>query len=131
MGIELENTGDDFWGEMNLIRHGGTFYLLGKLDLSVAVATAREDNAAAFTSLDRKYYCYPPYNPVTGETINAPRVFMQDYMTKANLILGQDALKHAYVTVPDLRSSQISLGVSIDMNWTPGLAFDVHLGVME
>ena len=131
VGIEVVNEGDDFWGEMNLIRHGGTFYLLGKLDLSVAVATARGNNASAFTSLDRKYYCYPPYNPVTGETINAPRVFMQDYLTKANLILGTDALKHAYMTVPDLRSSQISLGVSIDMNWTPGLAFDVNMGWLE
>ena len=53
---------------------------------------------------------------------------MQDYMTKANLIIGVDALKHAYVTVPDLRSSQISLGVSIDMHWESGLAFDVILG---
>lgn len=131
VGIEVLNEGDDFWGEMNLIRHGGTFYLLGKLDLSVAVATARGNNASAFTSLDRKYYCYPPYNPVTGETINAPRVFMQDYLTKANLILGTDALKHAYMTVPDLRSSQISLGVSIDMNWTPGLAFDVNMGWLD
>ena len=129
VGVELVNNTDmDLWGEMNLIRKGGTFYLLGKLDLATAVATARENNAAAFTDLDRKYYCYPPYDPETGKTINAPRVFMQDYMTKANLILGEDALKHAYVTVPDLRSSQVSLGVSIDMEWESGLAFDVQLG---
>lgn len=131
VGLELVNTGDDFWGEMNLIRHGGTFYLLGKLNLAAAVASARAGNADAFTSLDRKYYCYPPYNPTTGETINAPRVFMQDYMTQANLILGTDALKHAYMTVPDLRSSQISMGLSIDMSWTPGLAFDVNMGWLE
>lgn len=131
VGIELLNEGDDFWGEMNLIRHGGTFYLLGKLDLAKSITAARAVNPTAFTTLDRKYYCYPPYNPATGETINAPRVFMQDYLTKANLILGIDALKHAYMTVPDLRSSQISLGVSIDMSWTPGLAFDVTMGWLE
>ncbi len=131
VGVELVNEGDDFWGEMNLIRHGGTFYLLGKLDLSTSIAAARAENPSAFSSLDRNYYCYPPYNPVTGETINAPRVFMQDYVTKANLILGTDALKHAYMTVPDLRSSQISLGVSIDMTWTPGLAFDVTMGWLD
>lgn len=129
VGIEIyNNTGSDFWGEMNLIRDQGVFYLLGKLDLSVAVETAREDNSGAFTSLDRKNYCYPPYNPANGETINAPRVFMQDYMTQATLILNQDCLKHAYVTLPDLRSSQVSLGVSIDMSWTPGLAFEVIMG---
>ena len=129
VGLELVNkTDDDFWGEMNLIRKGGTFYLLGKLDLATAIEKARESNGSAFTDLSREYYCYPPFNPSTGETINAPRVFMQDYITTADLMLGEDALKHAYVTVPDLRSSQISLGLSIDMSWTPGLAFEVEMG---
>ena len=131
VGVELvNNTGMDLWGELNLIRKGGTFYLVGKLDLAAAVASARsgEGNEDNFTDLSRDYYCYPPFDPATGETISAPRVFMQDYMTKANLIIGPDALKHAYVTVPDLRSSQVSLGVSIDMKWESGLAFDVNLG---
>lgn len=129
VGVELvNNTDQDFWGEMNLIRKGGTFYLLGKLDLSDALAAARAANASAFTDLDRPYYCYPPYNPADGATINAPRVFMQDYITNANLILGTDCLKHAYVTLPDLRSSQISLGVSIDMSWSTGLTFNVEMG---
>lgn len=129
IGVEIKNMTDkDFWGEMNLVRRGGTFYLLGKLDLSTALAAAA---SGAFDNLDRSDYCYPPFNPANGETINAPRVFMQDYMTKANLILGKDALKHAYVTVPDLRSSQVSLGLSIDMTWTPGLAFEVNMGVLE
>ena len=129
IGLELVNkTGQDLWGEMNLIRNGGTFYLLGKMDLATAVASARAKEASAFTDLEREYYCYPPYDPETGNTINAPRVFMQDYVTKASLVLGKDALKHAYVTVPDLRSGQVSLGMSIDMDWTPGLAFDVEMG---
>ena len=129
IGVEIKNMTDkDFWGEMNLVRRGGTFYLLGKLDLSTALAAAE---SGAFDNLDRSDYCYPPFNPANGETINAPRVFMQDYMTKADLILGKDALKHAYVTVPDLRSSQVSLGLSIDMTWTPGLAFEVNMGVLE
>ena len=131
IGVELVNNTDmDLWGEMNLIRRGGTFYLVGKMDLATAVASARtaEGHKDDFKDLSRDHYCYPPYDIETGATINAPRVFMQDYMTKANLILGKDALKHAYVTVPDLRSSQISLGVSIDMEWESGLAFDVILG---
>lgn len=129
IGIELyNNTGVDFWGEMNLVRNKGVFYLLGKMKLADAVAMARDTNEDAFTSLERAYYCYPPFNPANGKTINAPRVFMQDYMTTANLVLNQDCLKHAYVTLPDLRSSQVSLGVSIDMSWEPGLAFDVIMG---
>lgn len=129
VGVELKNMTDkDFWGEMNLIRRGGTFYLLGKLDLSTALDAAE---AGAFDNLDRTDYCYPPFDPANGNTVNAPRIFMQDYMTKADLILGADALKHAYVTVPDLRSSQVSLGLSIDMSWKPGLAFEVNMGVLE
>lgn len=131
IGVELKNNTDmDLWGELNLIRKGGTFYLVGKMDLASAVASARsgEGNGDKFTDLSRDHYCYPPFDMATGNTINAPRVFMQDYMTKANLIIGENALKHAYVTVPDLRSSQISLGVSIDMEWESGLAFDVILG---
>jgi hypothetical protein len=133
IGLELyNNTGEDFWGEMNLIRNKGIFYLIGKMDLKEAVANARKGaNVDAFKDLDRKYYCYPPFDPATGKTINAPRVFMQDYITTANLVLGEDALKHAYVTVPDLRASQVSLGLSIDMAWTPGLAFEVNMGHLE
>lgn len=122
IGLELvNNTGQDIWGEMNLIRKGGTFYLLGKLDLSAALEKAGDD---FFAGLDRDYYCYPPYDPTTGKSINVPRVFMQDYITKANLVIGPESLKHAYITVPDLRSGQVSLGLSIDMSWTTGLEFD-------
>jgi len=129
VGIELlNNTGHDFWGEMNLIRNGGVFYLLGKLDLSTAVEKAGEGFK---TGISRSDYRYPPYNPSTGATIDAPRVFMQDYMTVANLILTETSLQHAYVTVPDLRSSQISLGVSIDLAWKEGLAFDVNMGTLD
>ena len=132
IGLELVNrTGQDLWGEMNLIRNGGTFYLLGKMDLATAVASARGSNKEAFTDLSRSYYCYPPYDPSTGNTINAPRVFMQDYKTTAKLVIGKDALKHAYMTVPDLRSGQVSLGLSIDMEWTPGLAFQVEMGWLQ
>lgn len=52
-------------------------------------------------------------------------------MTTANLILDADCLKHAYVTVTDLKSSQVSLGLSIDINWNTGLEFDVNMGTLE
>jgi hypothetical protein len=123
VGVELVNkTGKDFWGRDHLIRNGSTFYLLGKLDLSSARATAE---AEGFVSLDRSYYCYPPFDPANGNTINAWRVFMQDYMTMVNLIITENSLKSAYVTVPDLRSSQISLGVPIDIKWKPCPAIEI------
>ena len=52
---------------------------------------------------------------------------MQDYLTIVNFIIGKDSLKYAYVTMPDLRSSQLSLGVSIDMKWTPCPAVEISL----
>ena len=132
IGVELmNNTGRDFFGELNLIRKSGIFYLLGKLDLKKAVENARANNPNAFKDLSRADYCYPPFNPTNGEPVNAPRVFMQDYMTDATLVLDVDALKHAYITVPDLRASQVSLGLSIDLAWKPGLAFEVEMGKLD
>ena len=52
-------------------------------------------------------------------------------MTTANLIIDETSLQHAYVTVPDLRSSQVSLGLSIDLDWKAGLAFDVTMGKLN
>ena len=118
----LNNTGKDFWGELNLVRNGGTFYLIGKLDMK----TARKPDG--FNLAGMSNYNYPPYKTQDGSTVDAPRVFMQNYVTTADIILGKDALKHAYVTMPDLRSSQITLGLVIDMSWKSGLEFNVNIG---
>ncbi len=45
-------------------------------------------------------------------------------MTTANFVIGENSLKSAYVTVPDLRSTQISLGLSVNLEWQTGLVFD-------
>ena len=121
IALELvNNTGKDIWGELNLIRNGGTFYLVGKLDLAAALANS------SVTLPDPKYFHYPPFD-ADGNTIAVKRVFMQDYMTIANLHFTQNSLRNAYVTVPDLRASQVSLGLSVDMEWKTGLTFDVNL----
>ena len=59
-----------------------------------------------------------------SKTIKQRRVFMQDYMTEATFVLTENSLKYALVAVPDLRSSQISLGLSVDLKWNKGLVFD-------
>ena len=59
-----------------------------------------------------------------SKTIKQRRVFMQDYMTEATFVLTENSLKYALVAVPDLRSSQISMGLSVDLNWNKGLKFD-------
>lgn len=119
VALEFKNgSGQDFYGQHNLIRSGGTFYIVGKLD----------PTAAGLSVTFPTDYALPPYN-ADGTTIEAKRVFIQDYMTTANFTIGDESLKHAYVTVPDLRSTQISLGLNVDVSWSAGLVFDnVELG---
>lgn len=118
VALEFTNNAGDFWGKDNLIRNGGTFYLVGKLD-------PKASGLAAITFPTN--YALPPYN-ADGSTIEATRVFIQDYMTTANFYFDGTSLQKAYVTVPDLRSTQISLGLSVDLKWSTGLVFDSILG---
>lgn len=123
VALEFQNiNGGDFWGRDNLVRSGGTFYIVGKLD-----PAAPGLSAITFPT----GYPIPPYN-ISGSTVTTKeitRVFIQDFMTEANFVIGANSLKAAYVTVPDLRSSQITLGLSVDIRWETGLVFnDVVLG---
>lgn len=135
VALELVNTsGKDLWGELNVIRNNGTFYLVGKLDPTKADAQKFLPTSGTgddkHIDLSRTNFFYPPFDS-DGKTINAPRVFMQDYMTEVNFIIGVNSLKYAYVTMPDLRASQVSLGLSVDLKWAKGLVFDVEMGDTE
>ena len=64
-----------------------------------------------------------------GDTKHIVRVFMEDFITEANFVIGPYALQAAYVTVPDLRTAKMSFGLSVDLSWASGLVFnDVVLG---
>ena len=131
------NTGKDFWGMNNLIRNGGTFYITGKLDPdAIKVSGKSTDDIKLDKSLGIDWptdYEMPPYytteragsnTTLDSKTIKQRRVFMQDYMTEATFVLTENSLKYALVAVPDLRSTQISLGLSVDLKWNKGLVFD-------
>ena len=138
IALEFQNnTGKAFWGLHNLIPADGVFYIIGELDPDVtsnAKLTDLSTDAAGYKA-DKSLgitwpanYALPPYGDVSTEnpygTIKKRRVFIQDYMTEANFKITENSLKHAYVTVPDLRSTQISLGLSVDLQWQTGLVFD-------
>lgn len=132
----VNNSGVDFWGLNNLIRNGATFYITGKLDPDVATADKltelgkTADQYAADKSLGITWpekYALPPY-AANGSTIKERRVFIQDYMTQANFTIGETSLQSALIAVPDLRSTQISLGLSVDLEWQDGLVFESTLG---
>ena len=127
VALQFVNNGDDFWGRDNLVRKGQTFYLVAELD-----PTGKEIPAANWDD----HYQVPPLDG-SGVSTKTTRVFVQDYMTTANFKFTADntstihtsSLQGAYVTIPDLRSSQLSFGLSVDLDWRPGLTFDdVELG---
>ncbi len=113
----INNTDQDFYGEHGLIRKGGTFYLIGELNPASKAPTWADSD-----------HPLPPYD-ADGTTNKVSRVFIQDYMTSVNFTIGAYSLQHAYLTVPDLRYSALTLGLSVDMNWETGIDFgDVVVG---
>lgn len=98
VAIELtNNSGVAFRGQDGIIPDGGKFYLVGQLE--------------------------PKADALTG--VANPAVFMSDYMTTMNLTI--KSLKSAYNTIPDLRSTKLQLGLSVDLDWQAGLQFDVEI----
>lgn len=116
VALELKNnTGQDFYGKHNLIRNGDSFYLVGQLNPS---GKAWGDLVQASSD-----HPLPPYN-TDGTSKEIVRVFMQDFMTTANFWFNETSLHEALLTVPDLRHSSLTLGLSVDMNWSTGITFD-------
>lgn len=98
VAIELtNNSGVAFRGADGIIPAGGKFYLVGQLD---------------------------PKSK-TVENVTNPAVFMSDYKTTMNLNI--TSLKNAYNTIPDLRSTKLQLGLSVDLVWKQGIQFDVEI----
>lgn len=122
VALEFQNnSGKDFYGKGNLIRQGGKFYLIGKLELGTKRIGTNKDINNSDTAWPTKYPI-PPYT-AGGASQEITRVFIQDYLTTATFKIGENSLKNAFVTVPDLRSTQTSLGLSVDLNWRSGLNY--------
>lgn len=120
VALEFKNGNDkDIYGKGGMIPKGGTFYLVGKLQ----VASPVSGSSITWPTT----YAIPPYT-TEGKTTEITRVFIQDYMTTATFKIGEESLKNAFTTVPDLRASQTSLGLSVDLNWRSGLSFETVLG---
>ena len=119
VALEFQNkTGVDFYGNFNLIRNDGYFYLIGELDPTKSEAFSFEDG-----------FEIPPYLYDGGTYVGIPRVFMQDYKTSVTFKFGPNSLKYAYLSVPDLRASSLTLGLSVDIKWKQGLEYgEVILG---
>lgn len=103
VAVELVNkTGIDFYGKDGMIPAGGKFYLVGLLNPDDTTTGA-----------------------VTGASTTINRVFLKDYTTKANLTIMD--LKNAYNVIPDLRSTAISVGLAVNLEWQTGITFNVEI----
>ena len=108
--IELVNTSNtDFYGVDGIVAAGQKFYLVGKMSLSNDTQTINfpTDSDYRFPGKDTK------------------RIFIQDYTTNLNVTF--KSLKNAYVTIPDLRASNLQLGLSVNLTWQSGLTFNVPI----
>lgn len=116
------NTGSDFYGKDGLIMNGQKFYLVALLKLSDG--TQADDDAKADLKFNEARTFFP------DKTL---RVFIQDFVTTAQISLTSGsstepgALGGATPTIPDLRTSEQSLGLSVDLKWKKGLTFNVDL----
>ncbi len=95
----VNNTGVDFYGKEGMVPKEGKFYLVGKLD------------KAATTGVTN--------------TKNVDHIFVQDHTTVANFNIKN--LKNAYNTIPDLRSTSVSVGLAVNLTWENGIEFNVEI----
>ncbi len=119
VALEFLNNGDDFYGRKNWVRTGEHFYLVGELDPGDPQAGTEKP----ITSWTTDGTIIPPYN-ADGTSTQQPRIFVQDYRTTVTFKIGPNSLQYAYLTVPDLRSSNMTLGLSVDIQWKQGLIYD-------
>jgi len=138
IALEFVNkTGKSFWGQHNLIKNNEKFYLMGLLNPDASWSTTDRGEGiiwpgAKTNNSDTRHvgygYALPPYD-ASGNTIEQRRIFIQDHVTDANFVIYNTSLQHAYLTVPDLRSTDITLGLSVDLNWRQGIHYTgVELG---
>ena len=115
--LEFLNDDKDFYGKDGLIAKGQKFYLIGALN-----PTGKSFETS-----------WPAGIPQS----TAYRVFIQDFQTEANFTIDNGSttagsernpsLQNAYSVIPDLRSTQMTFGLSVDLVWKAGLEFDVNL----
>jgi len=133
VALEFQNNGDPFWGKHNIIGSGMKFYLVGKLSPKPAKLNAPSETQEINWPND---FQIPPIydangkNPASapakpGDSMKIPRVFIQDFVTKATFKISKFALQNAYVSMPDMSQAQMSLGLSVDLSWQNGYEYEI------
>lgn len=109
VAVELtNNTSWAFKGRDGYVPAGGKFYLLGTLNLP----DAKDPNNSG-----------------------RDRIFEQDYITTVELTIldgtsggdNDEGLGSAYNVIPDLRTPELEVAFSVNLDWKPGLLFNINL----
>lgn len=102
--IEMENgSASTIYGVDGIIKPGMRFYLVGQLDPSATDGSAIKP----------------------GNADEVDHVFVQDHTTTVQVTIS--SFEHAYVTIPDLRSTQLELGLYVDVKWQQGYTQDATI----
>lgn len=115
VAVELVNNGAYFQGADGVVPTGCKFYLVAQLD---------------------------PASASNKTEVGLNQIFKQDYKTTVTFTINQGKSKDdsdfpaggnttglgkAYNTIPDLRTPKMELGLSVNLEWVPGLTFNVPL----
>lgn len=108
VALEFVNgTEEAFTGVDGIVPVGAKFYLIGKLDITEA-----GKNWTAKTKGNEKL------------------IFEQDFKTIAKFLINK-LQGTAYNNIPDLRSPELELGLSVDLEWQEGYTFDIAVGTAD
>ena len=107
-----------------------TLLLETAVDSKIRFALELENNTGnSFVGIDGtvpeggRFYLIGELEPSTTAVGMENRVFKQDFYTTAKVSIS--SLAHAYNCIPDLRTPQLELGLSVDLEWRKGLTQDV------
>lgn len=108
VAVELLNNGNAFEGADGIVPKGGKFYLVAQLT---------------------------PSSGTNYDASSMNQVFKQDHKTIVTFTIKQGSstpgnnvgLGAAHNLIPDFRTPQLELGLSVDMTWESGLQFNVDL----
>jgi hypothetical protein len=119
----LNNSGKDFEGVDGIVKKNCKFYMIAQLD-----PTSTSTNGTNVTNTGNRVF-KKDFKTIAGFTFGAGS---QDLNTNGTADGHPDGIAdtpggfaNAYTTIPDLRTPQLELGLSVNLEWQEGITFTV------
>ena len=97
----------------------------------VYVTVELENNMGDFYGKDglipkgSRFYLVGKLDPTGKTSTTVDHVFVKDHTTVANFTIKN--LQNAYNHIPDMRTTKINVGLTVDLKWESGIKFEVDL----